>query len=50
MEMRNKFNYLSHFLSKEDRPFGRATGADHPIAARVGHEKVMTSFITSGPL
>ena len=47
--MRNRSNYLSHFLSKEDRPFGRATGADNPTAARVGYKKVMTAFLTSHP-
>ena len=47
--MRNRFNYLSDLLSKEDRPFGRATGADNPAAARVGYEEVMTAFFTSNP-
>ena len=47
--MRNRFNYLSYFLSKEDRPFGRATGADHTTAARVCYEEVMTAFFTPNP-
>ena len=28
--MRNRFDNLSDFLSKEDRPFGRTTGAGYP--------------------
>jgi len=47
--MRNRFNYLSYFLSKEKRPFGRTTGADHTTAARVGYEEVMTAFFTPNP-
>ena len=47
--MRNRFDNLSYFLSKEDRPFGRTTGADHTTAARVGYEEVMTAFFTPNP-
>ena len=47
--MRNRFDYLSDFLSKEDGSFGRTTGADNPAAAGVGHEKVMTTLLTPKP-
>src|SRR3990172_8885315 len=48
--MRNRFDNLSYFLSKEDRPFGRTTGADHTTAAGVGYEEVMTAFFTPNPI
>ena len=47
--MRNRFDNLSDFLSKEDGSFGRTTGAGNPTAARVGYEKVMTAFLTPPP-
>ena len=47
--MRNRFDYLSDFLSKEDGSFGRTTGADNPAAARISYEKVMTAFLTPPP-
>src|SRR3989304_5322649 len=49
MQMRNRFDNPSDLLSKEDRPFGRATGADHTTAARVCYEEVMTAFFTPNP-
>jgi len=41
--MRNRFDNPSDLLSKEDRPFSRATGAGNPTAAGVGYKKVMTA-------